>query len=289
MLNTWNGAWNGAPNAGPPLTVALAIVSVVVLAAWRLGALTRSGALAAATVGVAALCAGWSWGAFLLLWFVFASGISRVGRRARDARLHGVVAKGARRDAAQVFANGGVFTLAALAAFPAVAAVASPLHALGVNAAAIAGAAALAGAGADTWATEIGTLGRGRPWSLRERRRVAPGTSGAISLLGSGASVAAALLLASLAVAVGMIPVDALAPVALGGLVGAVADTIIGAWAQARRWCPACHMATEQPVHPCGTATVPSGGIGAIDNDVVNAACTVVAALTAVGTVWLLR
>jgi len=68
--------------------------------------------------------------------------------------------------------------------------------------------------------------------------------------------------------------------VAAGGVAGAAADTLIGAVAQERRWCALCERATERRVHDCGTPTVRRGGVGWLDNDVVNLACTVVGAAT---------
>ena len=256
------------------LWLALLLTSAVAGSAWRARSLTGGGAVAAVVVGTVALCASWGLGAYLVAWFALASLLSRVGRARKVERVQGIVEKGDRRDALQVVANGAVFAIAAagVAVLPA-----------GRPMLSIIAAAALAAAGADTWATEIGTLLGGRPWSLRVGRTVPAGTSGAVSLAGCLASIAGAATLALSAAALHIIPESAVAAVAAGGIVGALADTAIGAWWQARRWCPRCKLETEQGMHHCGTPTVRHGGIARLDNDAVNLFCTVVGAATAIG------
>jgi uncharacterized membrane protein len=73
----------------------------VALVAWRLGTLTRGGAVAAGMVGTAVVTGtGWSGGAVLAAFFVSSSAVGRLAPRpALDV-------KGERRDAWQVGANG---------------------------------------------------------------------------------------------------------------------------------------------------------------------------------------
>jgi uncharacterized protein (TIGR00297 family) len=249
--------------------LASSTAAVIALLAWRAGSLSRRGAVAATVVGGIAMTAGAPWGLFLVLWFVTASLASRYGRRAKEAATGDIVAKGGARDALQVLANGGVFAAAAL--------VLLLLPAWHVPAA-VAGASALVAAGADTLATETGTLWRGRPWSLRTLGPVATGSSGAVSLPGTLGMVVGAILLALGAHWTGLLPADAVGTVAVAGVAGAVADTVLGAFWQARRWCPSCERETEQPVHRCGTRTVPWRGVPWLNNDAVNFACTLVGA-----------
>ena len=70
--------------------------------------------IAACAIGCVALRVQWSWGAFLVAWFVLGSGLSRLGRTRKMARTSAIVQKGGQRDALQVIANGGVFALCAL-------------------------------------------------------------------------------------------------------------------------------------------------------------------------------
>lgn len=75
-------------------------------------------------------------------------------------------------------------------------------------------------------------------------------------------------------------PVPFLA-VAIGGFAGALADSLLGATVQERRWCELCKTFTERPIHSCGTPTSHAGGLVGFDNDAVNAACSAVGALIA--------
>jgi uncharacterized protein (TIGR00297 family) len=253
-----------------------ALSALIAGTAWRVGSLSRSGAVTALFTGSIAIMAGPAWGIFLVAWFVGASAASRVGRRAKDMAAGDVVAKGGARDAAQVLANGGVFTACALGSLTGVPGASGESLAL-------MGAASLVAAGADTLATETGTLWRGQPWSLRSRGPVPAGTSGAVSLPGTLGMLAGAGALAGLAAGSGLIPVPAVAAVALAGVAGAVGDTVIGAFWQARRWCPQCARETEQTVHRCGTATRPWRGARWLTNDMVNLLCTVIGALAVLG------
>src|SRR3954464_8873352 len=101
------------PSAFHRAAVGLLAAIAIALAARRAGSLANSGAFAAVLVGTAAVAAGWSWGALLVLYFVSSSALSHAGGAEKERRTSGVVAKGGARDAVQVIANGGVFALCA--------------------------------------------------------------------------------------------------------------------------------------------------------------------------------
>ena len=204
----------------------------------------------------------------LLGFFVSASALSKVGAQRKAERVGSVVEKGDQRDAGQVLANGGLYAIAALfyLASP------SPVwYAMS--------AGALAASAADTWATEVGTLLGSEPISILSGERVAPGTSGGISIAGTAASVAGALFIAAGAT-IAHWPAS-FAAVALGGVAGALADSLVGGTLEARRWCDLCAVPTERLVHTCGTATRHIGGLVKFDNDAVNAVCSGIGALVA--------
>ena len=274
----------------PPMTsvapwwVALGLAAFIAVVAWRASSLRLDGALTAFVVGTVALAASWSWGVYLITWFVCASVLSRLGRRRKQQRTAGMIEKSDHRDMKQVLANGGIFATCAVLM------IASRLSELEPHAVemaqrylAIGAAGALAAAGADTWATEVGTWRGGAPWSLRTWARVAPGTSGAVTVSGTLASVAGALVLALLAACFSMIPMSAVTAVAVGGLGGALVDTVLGAWLQERRWCTHCGTDTEQRRHICGTSTTYQSGIRQLGNDTVNVFCSFVGASAALG------
>ena len=258
--------------AGPSTPVAIGLATVIAAAAWSKGNLRPSGAIAATVVGSIALRAGWTWGGFLIVWFAWVTLGSRLGRARKEARTAGVVAKGGQRDATQVMANGGIFALAAaLTLLRGDVAADAPLW----------GTAALAAAGADTMATEIGTWIGGVPRSVRSWRPVPTGTSGAVSVAGSVSMVGSALGLTAVAVAIGLVPAPRWWIVAVAAVFGAVVDTVAGALLQQQRWCPACETATEQARHACGTNTRHRGGWRWLGNDQVNLLCTASAAVLA--------
>jgi uncharacterized protein (TIGR00297 family) len=246
--------------------VVLAVVATYV--ARRAHTLSRSGAATSAVVGTLAIAAGWTWGFLLLSVFVSASALSKLGEQRKAKLVGSVVQKGDERDAGQVLANGGIYAMAALGyiVFP------SPVwQAVGMG--------ALAASAADTWATEVGTLAGGEPISIISRMSVPPGTSGGVTLVGTMAGAAGALFVAAGATLANW-PVP-FAAVALGGMTGALADSVLGATVQARRWCDLCAKSTERLVHDCGTSTRHVGGVAGFDNDAVNAVCSGVGALVA--------
>jgi uncharacterized protein (TIGR00297 family) len=247
------------------MTLALAAAAAVALVAYALRLLTSGGAVAAVMVGSAAMMAGASWVALLLFFFISSSALSR-WRDADRTRLTGsMVEKSARRDAVQVLANGGVFAVAAL-------------FSMTGNAEAwqAVGAGAMAAAVADTWSTEIGTVLGGTPRLILGGRPVPPGTSGGVTFAGSLTAVTAAVLASLVSRGVGQeTPIHA---VALGGMAGTLADSLLGAAVQERRWCDACRVRTERRVHSCGTPTGHRGGIRGCNNDIVNLLSTVAGA-----------
>jgi uncharacterized protein (TIGR00297 family) len=242
-------------------------------AAYRARSLTAEGAVAAGLMGTAAVVAGWSWAALLILYFVSSTLWSRAGRRVKLERTAGMVEKPGPRDAQQVMANGIVFLVAAVAAG----------FGLGPRAIWMAIAAgSLAASAADTWATEIGTLVGQTPRSIRDGRRLTVGQSGGITLAGTIGAVAGAGFVAAVIVVAGW-PGGLWLPVAVGGVGGALADSIIGATLQQRRWCDACEKPTEMLIHQCGATSRHVGGATFVENDAVNLMATVVGAGLAVG------
>ncbi len=249
------------------LVAALAIA----IGARSARSLSWGGAACATVVGAVCVTAGWDWGALLIAFFLASTLLSRVGRRTKENRTRAIVEKGGERDAIQVLANGGVFAIAA-AAFV--------VHPSLVWQAI--GAGALAASTSDTWATEIGTLSAATPRSILTWRPVATGTSGGITVAGTLGALAGALFVGGVAALLGWAPRVAGAAV-LGGVVGSTADSVLGATLQARRRCPQCDQATERLVHSCGARTIPTGGVGWLNNDSVNA---VSSAIGAAASLW---
>jgi uncharacterized protein (TIGR00297 family) len=258
----------------PRTIVGFLLALVVAAIAVRARSLTRSGGVAATLTGGAVVAgAGWWVGVILILYFVSSSILSTLLRRTPVASEQ---ARGKQRDAWQVLANGGV--AAALALLSLLVDHPEPLI--------LATVGSIAGAAADTWATELGRLSRSAPRMITTGRRVVAGTSGAISAPGTLASLAAASCIGLLA-SVPALPVTVLSwgevflVVTVAGLAGSLADSLLGATLQERRWCPTCQQPTEQSIHRCGTATDHAGGLKWMTNDTVNCLAVLVSGIVA--------
>ncbi|HEV8264119.1 MAG TPA: DUF92 domain-containing protein [Gemmatimonadales bacterium] len=175
--------------------------------------LTGRGATAALAVGLGTIW-GLGWRGFVLLLAFFVSGslLTPSVKGGEGAAKGG----GGRRNARQVMANGGVAALAAL--------VGSWTWFAG----------AVAAANADTWATEIGSHSRTPPRLITDGTRVAPGTDGGMTLLGTAGGVAGAGFIAGLSYVLGQ---RGALVIAVAGVVGMLLDSLLGATIQGKvRW-----------------------------------------------------
>lgn len=256
--------------------IGLALGTGAASLAWRAGLLQPSGAIAAALVGAAAWGgAGWK-GAVLVLAFFVSSSLLSHWRTSHKRSLQPVVAKGGRRDAWQVAANGGA--AAVLAAAYGLGGGQADLWLAGL-------VGALAAATADTWATEIGVLSSRPPRLLTSGRIVARGSSGGVTAVGLIASLAGGAAISGLAAWLWRQP--ALLGIGLiAGMLGSLLDSLLGATLQASYRCPACGSETEQhPRHVCGAQTEHLRGLSWMGNDMVNLLCSVAGALVAMA-IW---
>jgi len=251
--------------------------------AYAKRSLSGSGFLAAVILGTVMYALGSAvWYGSLIAFFVSSTLWSKWKKHAKEEAESGYEKTG-RRDAGQVFANGGLGLLLCVAhwAYP------HPLwwySFLGVMAAVT----------ADTWATEIGGLSRRPPRSIKTGRLVAPGTSGGVTGLGIGASLAGGLFIGIVVWALLYVPgqtapdvfTAALRPAAmvgitgLAGIIGSLSDSWIGAtWQQMYR-CSACGREMEQTRH-CSMPTMPIRGLTGWNNDVVNVVGSLVGGVSA--------
>ncbi len=208
-----------------PLGVALLVTGAFAALAYLLGMVSRRGALGGIAVGTAIYASLGPQGfAVLALFVVGGSGLTRLGYR-RKERRGAAQESGGRRGAKNALANCGVAVGCALLA------ALLPSGAL-ADAFVAAFVASLGAAFADTAESEVGQLSRRSPRLVITFRKVPPGTDGAVSLPGTLAGLAAALLTALLGLALGLLagPGAALL-VALSAFAGTVADSLTGALA----------------------------------------------------------
>ena len=179
--------------------------------------------------------------------------------RARKREFVDIGKQGA-RDAWQVCANGGVATLAILA-----------LAALrATNARRVRRRASLPRRPTHG-PPKLERSHEGEPRSILTFRPLATGLSGGITLQGSLAQLGGAALIALVALSLHVAPFW---PVFAGGVIGSIADSVLGATLQALRYCPQCKRDCETNPHVCGTPTVIRRGLSWFDNDAVNFAAT---------------
>jgi uncharacterized protein (TIGR00297 family) len=220
------------------------IAATVALGGWAAGWLTAGAAVAASGIGVCVL-SGSGLGGLALLGTFFVSGSLLSPRGAGERR----------RRPVQVLANGWTAALGGLV-IPAAPSLGWAILAGG-----------LAGAQADTWATELGRRSRRPPRLITTGRPVTAGTSGGVTLLGTLGGGAGAAIIAVLARAA-----HAPAPVTwitAAGVAGMLADSALGASVQARFACAVCGQTVETRRH-CASPAVHVRGLRWMTNDVVN-------------------
>jgi uncharacterized protein (TIGR00297 family) len=259
------------------LLIGFVLAGAIGYLAYRARSLSVSGAWAATlTGGLIFGIGGLPWGVLLLTFFISSSLLSRLFSQ-RKAAINEKFSKGSQRDWGQVFANGSLGALLALALgfWP------------GSSWPWFAFIGAMAAVNADTWATELGVLSRSEPRLITNGRRVERGTSGGITLLGTLSTLGGAALVGLMAVLFnGLTGMAGLLAALLGGLAGSLFDSWLGASVQAIYYCPVCGKETERfPQHTCGTPTCLKRGWSWLNNDWVNFACSLAGALVALG-VW---
>jgi uncharacterized protein (TIGR00297 family) len=266
---------------GTRVVLALLLSSAVGgVACWR-RSLTYGGWLGAVLVGTATLgFGGWSWGIAVVVFFVSSSLLSRYKERLKEQRAGEKFAKGGRRDFGQTMANGGLAALLALL----FAVTGEPTGVLALF------CGVLATVTADTWATELGVLSRTPPRLITTGKVVEAGTSGGVTLVGTLAEIAGAAIIGLTLLLVERQAADVmlwLLPAAvLGGVAGALFDSLLGATVQALYQYPDGRE-TERARGRDGTPHQFVRGWRWLNNDLVNLVSSLVGGGVAV-LVWLL-
>ena len=101
---------------------------------------------------------------------------------------------------------------------------------------AVAYAAAVAAAAADTCSSEIGKAYGRRTFLITNLRPAVPGTEGAVSLEGTMAGVVGSAVVAAFGAGLGLYDGPLALVVALAGLLGSLAESVLGTVAEKRGW-----------------------------------------------------
>jgi uncharacterized protein (TIGR00297 family) len=256
------------------------ILSILIGAlAYRRRSLTAGGWLGAVLTGTLTFgFGGWSWGLALVIFFATSSALSHYRQTRKQRIADEKFEKGGQRDLFQALANGGAGALLAL------------LYGLSGEPPALLAlfAGVMATVTADTWATELGVLSAHPPRLVTTWRPAEPGTSGAVTTAGLAASSAGAL-------AIGLVLLGAelaergdwrpwlLTATLLGGLGGSLADSLLGATAQAIY--RSASGETERHTALDGTPNPLLRGLPWMNNDLVNFLSSLVGGSIALG-VW---
>ncbi|MDA4124126.1 MAG: DUF92 domain-containing protein [Thaumarchaeota archaeon] len=251
-------------------SVEFSVVIGVALAAILLNTLDSRGFLASVGVGLAIVYGGGASWFFIVAVFFILGVVFTLYKYGYKRRLGSAQEKGGARNWPNILANGGAASVFAVFNFFSP----SPLLA-GLFLGAVSTSAA------DTAATELGLLSRSRPRLVTNlRKSVTPGTSGGVSFLGALAAVLASVVIGLMALFLGVLTIglSVMVVCVVGGIFGAFFDSYLGATVQRRGHCAICLKPTEALNH-CGEATRLTGGIGFIENNLVNLLATVAGAL----------
>lgn len=214
----------------------------------------------------------------LFTFFISSSILTRYRKKDKEG-IQDKFDKGGERDTSQVLANGlAGFIFAVLHLIIFIFTEDTVLS----NAFIYAFITAIATTNADTWGTEIGILSKDQPyWILNLNKKVEHGTSGGVSLKGTGAALIGAMIVTVFVLIIEIfwknpIPdsstwqIYLFLPVAgLMGFVGAIFDSLFGATLQGFFKCIVCGKGTEKRIH-CKEPTKLQRGKEWFRNDHVN-------------------
>jgi uncharacterized protein (TIGR00297 family) len=257
------------------LLVALGYFFLVIafaLAAVLLKTIDGRGFLASVAVGVSVIFGGGlSW--FAIVGIFFALGVAftwyKYGYKKKLGTAQG---KGGERNWPNILANGGVASIAALGELL------QPNNAFAALFLGSMGAAA-----ADTVATELGLLSKMPPRLItRPHVSVPPGTSGGVSPLGFAGAILASFVIGIMAYFLGILNYSpgVLSLCVVGGISGAMVDSVLGAGIQRKGYCKVCLKQVESIRH-CGEKTVMTGGVSFVENNLVNLLATLAGGIVA--------
>jgi len=255
------------------LATSIALLSILALIAIKLKLIDKSGVISALLIGSLILFfGGWKW-LLLMFSFLLVAGLATKYKYNLKFKLGVAESKGGVRAWKNVIGNGGVATIFAIAE-----------GTLGGGSFFGGFLGAVSTATADTLATEIGLLYPDYPRMITNlRKKVPPGTSGAISPYGEIAIFMASIMIGMLTIILNIEPqvnpIKILIITIISGFLGSTFDSFLGATIQAQYWCEKCKCLTETSIHSCGEKTKLIRGFSFINNHIVNFTSTLIGGL----------
>lgn len=189
---------------------------------------------------------------FVLL--VIADKISKKIRKEKDE----ITDKTGARDSYQIVANIGIATLMIL------------LFQLTERETFLIGyVVSLSSALADSFASDLGVLTKGKVFNVLDFKESKKGLSGNISILGLSCSLLAGILMGIIFGLCYSFNIFLIAYIAILGFLGSYLDSLLGVLFQVKYKCDKCNIITEKKNH-CNKVTKYFSGTKWFDNDVVN-------------------
>lgn len=245
--------------------IVMAIIVIISIISYKTKQLTLSGAISATLLGTVVTLAFGTGGLLVYLFFLIAAGVlSKINQNNeiyKDAEE--IQDKGSRRDAVQVFANGGiVFVLAFMYILhPSIIII-------------IMFGASVCEAVSDTASGEVGMLFNGRTVSIITGIPQKSGLSGGVSYEGTLGGFIAAIITAMIwytcFFTAGISTITYLFLVIVTGFSGCIVDSLMGASIQAHYYDKETDKLTEKSHDKEGHALPLVKGIAFFDNDKVN-------------------
>jgi uncharacterized protein (TIGR00297 family) len=248
-----------------PYEIAIFTIIIIPLTviSYKYKFLTHTGLITAFIIGlILTIFGNIRWFLLLLFFFLCCSAITKI--RKDYKRNIGIIDPEGARDWRNVLANGGI---------PMIYAILESITKGDIITAGFIGAIAIATA--DTTATEIGVLSKSQPRLITNlAKKVPPGYSGGISLLGTIASFFGGLMISIVSLIFNLIHAQPLQIIVLFstiGLFGSLLDSLLGAKFEAKYWCDKCNTYSKYHIHSaCGHTATHISGYKFINNHIVN-------------------
>ena len=252
------------------LGIGVGLSMLVAYVAYKKKSLSMSGFWAATTIGSLMFYSGAFIDSFImwiaLIGFFITSSLLTKYRSNEKLKYTKSHEKSGNRDYQQVLANGLLPLVFSIIAAP-----------TGDIFYVIAGITTIATSTADTWASEIGILSKGKTLSLLTFKEVPQGTSGGVSMLGIIFSILGAGFIGTIFVINMSFQADwnivlaalCFVVIAAGGLLGSLIDSLLGVTLQARYQGLISGIITEKKRLE-SEATKLISGLGWMTNDMVN-------------------
>ncbi|WP_058485452.1 DUF92 domain-containing protein [Defluviitalea phaphyphila] len=247
--------------------IGLVASSIISYIGYKKHALTLNGCIGAIILGTGIFFSSHFYGSFLIVIFFTTSTIFTFIKENIKKELNNKYEKNSGRDFFQVFANGGVGLFYSFIYYF----TSNPIYLVLIG-------VSFSAPNADTWASELGVLSKNNPISIRTFKKVSKGTSGAISFLGIIFSLLGSIIIAlSSVITILILKLEIYSLslyeifflISLGGFLGSVIDSLLGATAQGIYYNDILKIETEKPFYKEKPNTL-IRGYKIFNNDFVN-------------------